>query len=122
MHQPNEAELVSVSEALMSCAAAEGLLRGMLVRLDFSAEDAFALHLRELDEALEAIAERRTRAPGVEQLARARDALHAACAAFDPWRFSSDPEHSHLAPFQAESLRLLETVRAEREAAAALLE
>jgi hypothetical protein len=110
-----------IEEALVSCAAAEGLLRGMLVRLDFSADELLARHLSEFEDALDVIEKNGLRHPSVEHLRAARDALHAACSAFDPWRFSSDPEYSHLPLFQRESLRLLETVQAEREAASAQL-
>jgi hypothetical protein len=110
-----------MQEALVSCAAAEGVLRGMLVRLDFSADELLSRHLEEFDGALDAIARRGVRLPGVEHLTAAREALRAAGAAFDPWRFSSDPEYAHLPRFQRESLRLLESVTSEREAAAAEL-
>src|SRR5262245_11833522 len=105
--------------ALVSCAAAEGLLRGMLVRLDFSADELLTHHLGECESALDTIRQRRLSHPSVPHLAAAYDALRAACSAFDPWRFSSDPEQSHLPLFQREALRLLDTARSEREAAAA---
>jgi hypothetical protein len=120
--QPSESlELAPIREAVVSCAAAEGLLRGMLVRLDFSAEKTFAHHLAEFEDALEAVARAGIRHPSVEHLERARVALQAASSAFDPWRYSSDTEHQHLPLFQSESLRLLGIAQAEREAAAAQL-
>jgi hypothetical protein len=111
-----------LQEALVSAAAAEGLVRGMLVRLDFSADDVLTHHLEELDTTLAAIAARGIRHPSVEHLVGAREALREACSAFDPWRYSSDPEHSHLPLFQREALRLLDIARTEREAAAGTLE
>jgi hypothetical protein len=93
----------------------------MLVRLDFSAEYLLTRHLSEFESTLDTIAERGLRHPSIEHLAAARKALRAACSAFDPWRFSSDPEHSHLPLFQRESLRLLDAARSAREAAAAQL-
>lgn len=122
MGQPNESpELTPIREAVVSCAAAEGLLRGMLVRLDFSADETFARHLAAFEDALEAVGRAGIRHRSVEHLEAARTALHAASTAFDPWRYSSDPEHHHLPAFQSESLRLLGIVQAEREAAAAQL-
>jgi hypothetical protein len=108
-----------LAEALVSCAAAEGLLRGMLVRLDFSADDLLTHHLDELNGTLDTIAGRGVRHPGLEHLTSARDLLRDASSAFDPWRFSSDPEYSHMPHFQREALRLLDAARVEREAAAA---
>lgn len=122
MVQPNDSpELAPIREAVVSCAAAEGLLRGMLVRLDFSADEVFARHLAEFEEALEEVARAGLRHPSVGHLEAARASLQAASSAFDPWRYSSDPEHHHLPTFQAESLRLLGIARTEREAAAAQL-
>lgn len=122
MVQPNESpELAPIREAVVSCAAAEGLLRGMLVRLDFSADEVFARHLAEFEEALEEVARAGLRHPSVEHLEAARVSLQAASTSFDPWRYSSDPEHHHLPTFQSESLRLLGIARTEREAAAAQL-
>ena len=115
------AELAPIREAVVTCAVAEGLLRGMLVRLDFSADELLVRHLSDLERSLDAIAEKRLGHPSLQHLAAARDALLAACSAFDPWRFSTDPEYSHLPLFQRESLRLLETASSEREAAAAHL-
>jgi hypothetical protein len=110
-----------LEEAVLSCAAAEGLLRGMVVRLDFSADELLSRHLGEFESTLDTITARGIRHPGVEHLAVARDFLRAACTAFDPWRYSSDPEYAHLPLFQRESLRLLDATRSEREAAAATL-
>jgi hypothetical protein len=107
-----------IDEALVSCAAAEGLLRGMLVRLDFSDDQLFDRHLAELGQTLEAIAGQGVRHPSVAHLRAACDAIEAAASAFDPWRYSSDPEYAHLPLFQREALQLLETATAEREAAA----
>jgi hypothetical protein len=114
-------ELAPVREAIMSCAAAEGLLRGMLVRLDFSEDEVLARHLADLEEALDAIAQSELRHASIAHLRAARAALEAASTAFDPWRYSSDPEHRHLPLFQSESLRLLGVAQREREAAAARL-
>jgi hypothetical protein len=120
--QPDEsAKLASVREAIVSCAAAEGLLRGMLVRLDFSADELFARHLNDFEDTLDAVVAAGIRHASVAHLEAARSALQAASTAFDPWRYSSDPEHSHLPLFQSESLRLLAIAQAEREAAAAQL-
>jgi hypothetical protein len=93
----------------------------MLVRLDFSADDLLTRHLMEFESALDAISERGLNHACVPHLTNAHDALRAACTAFDPWRFSSDPEYSHLPLFQREALRLLDAARSEREAAAAEL-
>jgi len=117
--QPNTPpELDLIREALVSCAAAEGVLRGMLVKLDFSADEVFTRHLAEFEEALEEVVTAGLRHPSVEHLEAARTSLQAASTAFEPWRYSSDPEHHHLPGFQAESLRLLGIARTEREAAA----
>lgn len=122
MVQPNESpELALIREAIVSCAAAEGLLRGMLVRLDFSADEVFAGHLTNFEDALEEVARAGLRHPSLEHLEAARVSLLAASTAFDPWRYSSDPERSHLPHFQSESLRLLGIAQVEREAAAAQL-
>jgi hypothetical protein len=109
-----------IDEALVSCATAEGLLRGMLVRLDFSADELFARHLAELEQALEEIERQGLRHASVAHLRAARDAIEAAGGAFGPWRYSSDPEHAHLPLFQREALRLLETATNEREEATRL--
>ena len=104
----------------MSCATTEGLLRGMLVRLDFSADDLFIRHLAELDQALGEIERQDLRHASVAHLRAAHDAIEAAAGAFGPWRYSSDPEHAHLPLFQREALRLLETATIEREEATRL--
>jgi hypothetical protein len=118
MSTPDPSTHVLLTEAIVSCAAAEGLLRGMLVRLDFSAEHLLTHHLDEFEGTLRAVEQGGVRHPSVRHLAAARDALKAARSAFDPWRFSSDPEHAHLPLFQRESMRLLDEARSEREAAA----
>jgi hypothetical protein len=119
---PTENPLIPLlQEALISCAAAEGMLRGMLVRLDFSADELLARHLDELESTLEEINKKGGAHPSLEHLRAANDALHAADTAFASWRFSTDPERSHLPLFQRESLRLLDEARSAREAAAAAL-
>jgi hypothetical protein len=105
----------------MSCAAAEGVLRGMLVRLDFSADELLTLHLDELEAVLDELARRGARHSSLDDLKAADEALRAACTAFASWRFSTDAEHAHLPLFQRESLRLLDEARSSREAAATQL-
>jgi hypothetical protein len=94
----------------------------MLIRLDFSEDELLDRHLRDFESSVEEIEERRLRHPSLEHLRAARDTIRAASAAFDSWRYSSDPEYSHLPGFQSESLRFLEIAREAREAAAAKLD
>jgi hypothetical protein len=118
---PSADEQSVIDEAIVSCATAEGLLRGMLVRLDFSASDLLDRHLGELDDVLETVSNQGISHPSLGHLTAARDALHASYSAFDPWRFSTDPEHSHMPFFQRESLRLLDIARSECDSAVAAL-
>jgi hypothetical protein len=106
--------LDSLREGIVSCAAAEGLLRGMLTSLDFSLDALFEEHLDACTATIDGLGFRDQR---VRHLIAAHEALSAASHAFDPWRFSSDPEFRHMPVFRAEALRLLDIAQAEREAA-----
>lgn len=111
----------AVNSWAVSCAAAEELLRGMLETLNFSTDILLAAHLRNCREAQQTLSDSGVEHPAIFPLAAATDAVEAACHAFDPYRYSTDPEYQHLASFRSESLRLLGIAKAQSMKASRLL-
>src|SRR5207245_4255704 len=101
----------AVTSWAVSCAAAEELLRGMLETLNFSTDMLLSAHLRNCREAQQTLSDSGVEHPAIFPLAAATDAVEAACRAFDPYRYSTDPDYQHLALFRSESLRFLDIAK-----------
>jgi hypothetical protein len=107
-----------VESCLLSCAAAEALLRGMLERPWLPAHDMLSAHLDDCLAADEKLSESALDHPSVSHITRAVRALHAAARLFDCYRYSTDPEHHHMPILRANALELVAEGKREREAAA----